>query len=97
MTYVAARLQLDDSRPVKLLVVDADLEAPGSDLLVGCSPTDPRCLLFNFLEAMHFPPSSVESSLEFFAQSLRKTSLNVSGTQRELFCVASGTGDADRY
>ena len=86
MTYVAARLQLDDSRPVKLLVVDADLEAPGVTFWLD-AVNRPQVSFVQFLEAMHFPPSSVESSLEFFAQSLRKTSLNVSGTQRELFVL----------
>jgi len=86
MTYVAARLQLDDSRPVKLLVVDADLEAPGVTFWLDAI-NRPQVSFVQFLEAMHFPPGSVESSLEFFAQSLRKTSLNVSGTQRELFVL----------
>ena len=47
----------------------------------------PQVSFVQFLEAMHFPPGSVESSLEFFAQSLRKTSLNIGGAQRELFVL----------
>ncbi|MEY4980049.1 MAG: hypothetical protein RLZZ352_2319 [Pseudomonadota bacterium] len=86
MTYVAARLQLDDAGPVKLLVVDADLEAPGVTFWLD-AVNQPQVSFVQFLEAMHFPPSSIEKSLDFFAQSLRKTSLNVGGTQRELFVL----------
>ncbi|MDI1268690.1 MAG: hypothetical protein PSV40_06250, partial [Polaromonas sp.] len=47
----------------------------------------PQVSFVHFLEAMHYPPVSVESSLDFFAQALRKTSLNVGGTNRELFVL----------
>lgn len=87
MTYVAARLQLSDpERPLKVLVVDADLEAPGVTLWLD-DASRPQVSYLQFLEAMHYPPVSVESSLDYFAQELRKASVNVGGARRELFVL----------
>lgn len=86
MTYVAACLQDGRSAPVKLLVIDADLEAPGVSFWLD-EMNRPQVSFVQFLEAMHYPPVSVASSLDFFAQELRKTSLNVEGAQRELFVL----------
>ena len=87
MTYVAARLQLSNpDRPLKVLVVDADLEAPGVTLWLDDASRSQVSYL-QFLEAMHYPPVSVESSLEYFVQELRKASVSVGGAQRELFVL----------
>lgn len=89
MTYVTAQLELDQidlSRPIKILMVDADLEAPGITFWLAPS-NQPQVSFVQFLEAMHFPPSSESDSLAFFAQSLRKTSLTLRGGQRELFIL----------
>lgn len=86
MTYVAAQLEAGHSGPVKLLVVDADLEAPGISFWLD-KVNQPQVSFIQFLEAMHYPPVSVESSLDHFATELRKTSLNVGGAQRELFVL----------
>ncbi|MDD2728025.1 ParA family protein [Malikia sp.] len=87
MTYVASRLQLSNpDRPLKVLVVDADLEAPGVTLWLD-DASRPQVSYLQFLEAMHYPPVSVESSLDYFAQELRKASVSVGGAQRELFIL----------
>lgn len=86
MTYVAAQLEASKSGPVKLLVVDADLEAPGISFWLD-EVNQPQVSFIQFLEAMHYPSVSVLSSLEHFATELQKTSLNVGGVQRELFVL----------
>lgn len=86
MTYVAARLQSSGDGPVKLLVVDADLEAPGISFWLD-DINRPQVSFVQFLEAMHFPPVNAEASLKFFADQLRKTSINVGGSHRELFVL----------
>lgn len=86
MTYVAARLQSGGDKPVKLLVVDADLEAPGVSFWLD-DKNRPKVCFVQFLEALHYPPVNVDASLRFFADELRKTSINVGGSHRELFIL----------
>lgn len=86
MTYVAAHLQSSSSKPVKLLVVDADLEAPGVSFWLD-DKNRPKVSFVQFLEALHYPPINIEASLKFFAEELHKTSLNVGGSHRELFIL----------
>lgn len=89
MTYALARLQME-LRPGKrsrVLVVDADLEAPGVSLWLD-DANRPEVSYLQFLEAVHYPPDSVDSSLDYFAQALRKTSISVGGNpSRELFVL----------
>ena len=86
MTFVTAHLQSNLPEPVKILVVDADLEAPGISFWLD-EINQPQVSFVQFLEATHYPPESLAASLKFFADELRKTSLNISGTQRELFVL----------
>lgn len=87
MTYVTARLHPKNANDtVKVLVVDADLEAPGVTFWLD-ETNRPQVSFVQFLEAMHYPPVSAEASLSFFADELKKTSLNVDGSQRELFIL----------
>lgn len=87
MTYVTARLHPKSANDaVKVLVVDADLEAPGVTFWLD-ETNRPQVSFVQFLEAMHYPPVSVEASLNFFADELKKTSLNVDGSRRELFVL----------
>ena len=95
MTYVAARLQLSNpERPLKVLVVDADLEAPGVTLWLD-DASRPQVSYLQFLEAMHYPPVSVAASLDYFAQALRKASVSVGGAQRELFVLPAALSLSD--
>lgn len=97
MTYALARLQLDlrPGKALRVLVVDADLEAPGVTLWLD-DANRPEVSYLQFLEAMHYPPQSVDSSLDYFAQALRKTAVNLSGSaQRELFVLPAALSLAD--
>lgn len=86
MTYVAACMQESGTGPKKILVIDADLEAPGVSFWLD-EVNRPTVSFIQLLEALHYPPSSIESTLDFFVEQLRKTSLNVSGMERELFVL----------
>lgn len=86
MTYVAACLQQADSTSKKILVIDADIEAPGVSFWLD-EVNRPKVSFTQFLEALHYPPTNVDSTLDFFAEELRKTSLNVEGSLRELFVL----------
>ncbi|MFQ2681150.1 KGGVGR-motif variant AAA ATPase [Aeromonas caviae] len=87
MTYVAACLRDSTSTGVKkILVVDADLEAPGVSFWLD-DINRPTVSFVQLLEALHYPPAGLDSSLDYFAEELRKTSLSLGGLQRELFIL----------
>lgn len=86
MTYAAARLDAAKDRPIRILLIDADLEAPGITFWLD-EVNKPSVSFVHFLEAVHFPPVDVETSLNYFAAELRKTSLNVGGANREIFIL----------
>ena len=86
MTYVAALLDTANEKPIKLLLIDSDLEAPGITLWLD-KANKPDVSYIKFLEAMHYPPKDTESSISYFAAELRKTSFNVDGVNREIFVL----------
>jgi len=86
MTYVAACMQEPGPGPKRILVVDADLEAPGVSFWLD-EVNRPTVSFAQFLEALHYPPAGLDATLDFFAQELRKTSIGVGGLQRELFIL----------
>lgn len=86
MTYVAACMQEPSDGTKKILVIDADLEAPGVSFWLD-DVNRPTVSFVQLLEALHYPPSGLDATLDFFAEELRKTSLNVGGMQRELFVL----------
>jgi cellulose biosynthesis protein BcsQ len=86
MTYVAACMQDPGVGSKKILVIDADLEAPGVSFWLD-EVNRPTVSFVNLLEALHYPPAGMDATLDFFAQELRKTSLSVGGMQRELFVL----------
>lgn len=86
MTYVAACMQESSDGPKRILVIDADLEAPGVSFWLD-RVNRPTVSFVQLLEALHYPPAGTEASLDFIADELRKTSLSVSGMQRELFVL----------
>lgn len=86
MTYVAACMQESSPGSKKILLVDADLEAPGVSFWLD-EANRPLVSFVQLLEALHYPPAGLDATLDFFAQELRKTSLNVGGLQRELFIL----------
>lgn len=88
MSYVAACLDAAKDRSVKLLLIDADFEAPGISFWLD-STNRPKVSFAQLLEALHYPPSNVEDTLDFFAAELKKTSLDAGSASRELFVLPS--------
>ncbi|ERY72428.1 ParA family protein [Pseudomonas aeruginosa] len=88
MTYAAALLNTGKNDPVKILLIDADLEAPGISLWLD-SANMPTVSFVKLLEAVHYPPESVDQVLEYFAAELRKTSINLDGSTKEVFVLPS--------
>lgn len=86
MTYAAASLDVIKDRPVRILLIDADLEAPGISFWLDPSNM-PTVSFVHLLEALHYPPTNVDASLEYFAGELRKTSINAGGASREIFVL----------
>lgn len=86
MTYVAACMQESSGGPKKILVIDADLEAPGVSFWLD-EANSPTVSFVQLLQALHYPPVSIDSTLDFFADELRKTSLSMLGLQHELFIL----------
>jgi len=86
MTYVAACLREDSPGAKKILVIDADPEAPGVSFWLD-ERNRPTVSFVQLFEALHYPPAGLEASLDFFANELRKTSLSLGGLQRELFVL----------
>ena len=86
MTYAAAFLSKYNKDEVKILIVDADLEAPGISFWLE-NENQPTVSFIKLLEAIHYPPKDVESSLDYFSAELKKTSINVGGANREIFIL----------
>lgn len=86
MTYVAACMREASPGTKKILVVDADLEAPGVSFWLD-DTNRPTVSFVQLLESLHYPPASLDASLDYFAEELRKTSLSLGGLQRELFVL----------
>jgi len=86
MTYVAACLREASPGAKRILVVDADLEAPGVSFWLD-DTNRPTVSFVQLLEALHYPPAGLDASLDYFADELRKTSLSLGGLQRELFVL----------
>ncbi len=86
MTYAAAQLNAADETPIRILLIDADLEAPGISFWLA-EENRPTVSFINLLEALHYPPLDVDTSLNYFAAELRKTSLNVGSAKREIFIL----------
>lgn len=57
----------------KVLVIDADLVAPGLSYWQQQLSGDPELSFVDFLEAYHFPPRDRDSTLDFYAQKLRRS------------------------
>lgn len=88
MTYASALINSQADENVKILLVDADLEAPGISLWLDSTNT-PTVSFVKFLEAMHYPPETTDQALNYFASELRKTSINRDGTRKEIFILPS--------
>lgn len=94
MTYVTACMREGSPGDKKILVVDADLEAPGVSFWLD-DTNRPTVSFVQFLEALHYPPAGLAASLDYFADELRKTSLSLGGLQRELFVLPAALALAE--
>ncbi|MCF7744316.1 KGGVGR-motif variant AAA ATPase [Aeromonas veronii] len=86
MTYVSAYLKANDKKDVKLLLIDADLEAPGISFWLP-DANRPTVSFIKFLEALQYPSKSTDEVIEYFYSELRKTSIDVGGARRQVFVL----------
>ena len=85
MTHLAAYLEQTKKLSTHVLLIDADLEAPGITYWLDAA-NRPSISFVRFLEAVHYPPTSVEESIQYCADELRKSSLTLNGTH-EIFVL----------
>lgn len=90
MTFVAACVDEQRRHPTRVLIVDADLEAPGVTFWLD-DTNRPQVSFIQFLEAMHYPPADIDASLDFFAAELQKTSVSIAGNRHELFILPAAS------
>lgn len=86
MTYVSAYLKSNDKKDVKVLLIDADLEAPGISFWLPES-NKPTVSFIKFLEALQYPAKTTTETIEYFAAELKKTSIDVGGIKRQIFVL----------
>jgi cellulose biosynthesis protein BcsQ len=63
----------DVDKPVKILVIDADLEAPGLTYWDKLEAQTSNISFLDFLEAYHYSPVEKDATLETLAKEIRKT------------------------
>ena len=85
ITHLVAYLEQPKNRKTRVLLIDADLEAPGITYWLDVA-NRPSISFVRFLEAVHYPPSSVEASIQYCAAELRKSSITLNGTH-EVFVL----------
>ncbi len=85
ITHLVAYLDQSKKRKTKVLLIDADLEAPGITYWLDVA-NRPSISFVRFLEAVHYPPSSTEASIQYCAAELRKSSITLNGSH-EVFVL----------
>ncbi len=60
-------------KPIKLLVIDADLEAPGLTYWNRSEKQQPTVCFIDFLEAYHYSPIKQEETLSLLAKEIQKS------------------------
>ena len=61
------------NQALKLLVIDADLEAPGLTYWNAYEKQQPSVSFIDFIESYHYPPVSSEETINFFAREIKKS------------------------
>ncbi|WP_145569519.1 KGGVGR-motif variant AAA ATPase [Yersinia mollaretii] len=84
MTYASAIL--NSSEKSKILLIDADLEAPGISFWLD-NTIPPTVSFIDLLESVHYSPVKLDIVLEYFSSELKKTSINISGPNKEVFVL----------
>ncbi|MEN8217664.1 MAG: hypothetical protein ABFS56_15100 [Pseudomonadota bacterium] len=70
---VAYLFALLEQAKANILVIDADLEAPGLTYWHRKENLQPTVSIIDFLEAYHYPPTDQESTIAFYAKELKKS------------------------
>ncbi|TPV25744.1 ParA family protein, partial [Pantoea anthophila] len=86
MTYASAALENDNIK--KILLIDGDLEAPGLTLWLDAENLG-KVTYTNFLEAIQFSEGKFEATIDYFAKELRKSSISIDGSSKEIFVLPS--------
>jgi MinD-like ATPase involved in chromosome partitioning or flagellar assembly len=75
VAYLLALLELaKELKPeVNILVIDADLEAPGLSYWQCQENLEPSVSLIDFLETYHYPPTNREAVIACYAKELKRT------------------------
>ena len=73
--YIFALLECakDVGKPITILVIDADLEAPGLTYWDKTAKQQPTVSFIDFLEAYHCSPLPTEETLDLFAKEVKKS------------------------
>jgi MinD-like ATPase involved in chromosome partitioning or flagellar assembly len=61
------------NKPINILVIDADLEAPGLTYWNRLEKQQGTVSLINFLEVYHYPPIEREEAISLFAREIKKS------------------------
>lgn len=64
------------NKQIKILVIDADLEAPGLTYWNASERKQPEVSFINFLEVYHYSPIEREEALSLFAKEVKKSAKN---------------------
>lgn len=86
MTYASAAL--NDQSIKKILLIDGDLEAPGLTLWLSTDNIG-KVTYTNFLESVQFAEGKYSEVIEFYTKELKKNSINIDGSSKEIFILPS--------
>lgn len=77
VAYLFALLDIAKASDINILVIDADLEAPGLTYWYRKEKLQPTVSLIDFLETYHYPPTDQDSTIAFYAKELKKSYLEL--------------------
>lgn len=87
MTYASA--VVNENEKTKILLIDADLEAPGISFWLNNELT-PTVSFLKFIEALHYRfGASEEEVIKYFGDELSKKSIVIDGGNKEVFTLPS--------
>lgn len=98
MTYAAAYLdELKEANGTgKVLLIDGDIEAPGITYWIDDSQK-PTVSFIKYIEAVQFSPVSEDETVKYFANQLRRKSINIDGSLKEIFVLPSSLSSSDIF
>ncbi|MGK3143736.1 KGGVGR-motif variant AAA ATPase [Pantoea sp. C2G6] len=87
MTYVSA--VVNENENTKILLIDADLEAPGISFWLN-NELSPTVSFLKFIEALHYRfGASEQEVIKYFGDELFKKSIVIDGGKKEVFTLPS--------